>query len=101
MIKPDIIVSRHKGLVQYLQEEGIVDEDIDHVEHADREDVEGRHVVGNLPSRLAAKAASLTEIDLNYPENYRGESFDADQVRQYSEGLTTYLVSEIDEELKP
>lgn len=95
-IEPTLVVSRHQGLIEYLRKEGIIGEDVERIEHADPSDVRGEHVIGNLPSRLAAEASLLTEVDLNYPSDYRGEKLDADEVEEYAEGLTTYRVSIVD-----
>jgi len=92
---PELVVSRHQGLIDFLQEEGILDEEVERIEHASADDVEGRHVIGNLPSRLAAQASLLTEVDLDYPEGYRGEGLDADEGREYATGLATYQVEQI------
>jgi len=97
---PDLVVSRHDGLVEYLREEAIIPaEGIEHIEHAELDDVRDRHIVGNIPSRLAAEAEAVTEVDLDYPEDYRGEEFSADEVREHCTGITTYLVREAEDQL--
>lgn len=89
----DLIVTRHKGLVDYLRNEGIVDSGVDVIEHAEPKNVRGLDTIGVLPLRLAAKAVSHTEVSLDFPEDYRGEELDENEVREYATEIVEYDVS--------
>lgn len=89
-----IIVTRHPALVQYLREEVLpAGANVDVRPHVNEEDVRGQHVWGVLPLRLAAVAASVTEVPLNLPAELRGQELTLEQVRQYAGRPATYMVS--------
>ena len=79
-----VVVTRHPALVEYLREEGVIDETTEIIEHASPDDVRGRHVIGVLPHHLSAEAASVTEVPLNLPPELRGQELTVEQVRQYA-----------------
>lgn len=56
-----VIVTRHTGLVAWLEARGITGEVI---AHATESSVAGKTVVGALPLHLAAKASAVIAIDL-------------------------------------
>jgi len=87
-----LVVTRHQALVAYLKEVGLVDEGVVVLSHVTEDDVAGRHVVGVLPLRLAALAASVTEVSLNLPQELRGTELSIEQVRQYAGKPASYVV---------
>lgn len=93
--KGEIVVTRHDGLVEYLREEDIIDEEVEVIEHASPKDVRGKHVYGVPPLRLAAEAERITEIPLDYPEDYRGGELSEEQVREFAGEPQTYEVSKL------
>ena len=66
------------------------------LEHANAEDVAGRHVIGVLPLALAAHAASVTEIPLALAPADRGRELDLPRLRQIAGAPVTYIVSSCD-----
>ena len=93
----DLIVTRHKGLVEYLQQEGIAREDIEVIAHATAEKVRGRHVCGVLPHSLSCLAASFTEVPLRLPAELRGVELTSKHVRLYAGKPVTYRVDIIEQ----
>ncbi len=89
----DIVVTRHKGLLEFLRNKGLISSDTPTVGHAQLKDVEGLHVLGILPLNLAAKAASITTVDLEVPIELRGKELSAEQTAQHYVGLTTYRIT--------
>lgn len=90
-----VVVTRHPALVEYLREQGLVDENAQVVAHATVDDVRGRHVFGVLPLHLAANADCVTEVPLNLPQELRGTELSLEQVRQYAGTVTTYRVTRV------
>lgn len=88
-----IIVTRHQALVEHLREIGLCAEADIVVSHATPECVRGKDVIGVLPLRLAALAASVTEIPLDIPAELRGQELTLDQIRQYAGEPATYVVA--------
>tara|TARA_R110000803_G_scaffold178013_1_gene240421 strand:- start:372 stop:779 length:408 start_codon:yes stop_codon:yes gene_type:complete len=88
-----IVVTRHPSLVQHLVELGRITPETPVIAHATEADVAGRHVIGVLPLRLAAHAASVTEVALNVPPELRGKELTLDDVRRYACATNTYTVS--------
>lgn len=58
-------------------------------QHASPDDIEGKHVIGVLPMRLAALACKVTEIALDLPPDMRGKELDVNPVREYATGART------------
>jgi putative CRISPR-associated protein (TIGR02620 family) len=87
-----IVITRHPALVQYLTEAGIVPAGATCISHADAADVTGKHVIGVLPMRLAALAASVTEVPLDIPAELRGHELTLEQVRQYAGEPVRYVI---------
>lgn len=77
-----VVVTRHKGLVEYLKEINLIGDRAVIVEHASVESVKDKHVIGVLPFSLAVHAKSLTEIPLNIPMELRGKELTVEQVRE-------------------
>jgi len=87
-----VVVTRHQGLVDFLISEDKISEDDEVVEHASKEDVRGKNVIGVLPMYLAVEAHSITTVEINYPPEYRGEELNEEEVREYCEGMEEYFV---------
>lgn len=62
----EIIVTRHPHLAAVITERGIAPEGTPVLEHATGPDVDGKHVIGILPTHLAARAASVTAIPMRW-----------------------------------
>ena len=87
-----IVVTRHKALVEFLIETGMVTAETPIIAHVTSKDVEGMHVIGVLPLHLAALAATVTEIPLDIPAELRGKELDLEQVRRFAGDPVTYSV---------
>lgn len=91
-----IVVTRHKCLVQYLQEIGHVGPDVTVIEHATEQAVTGQHVIGILPIRLAALCATYAECSLVLEEQDRGiPDLPIERIRQIAQPLTEYRVRRV------
>ena len=88
-----IVVTRHKNLVTFLKEKGIIENSTRVIEHAKSEDVQGKHVIGVLPLRLAALAASVTEVPLDLPVELRGKELSLKEIRKYAGKSIKYSVN--------
>lgn len=62
--KIDIVITRHRPLVDLLIERGLITTDTPVLEHASASDVSGKHVLGVLPHHLSSKCASITEVPM-------------------------------------
>lgn len=91
----ELVVTRHPGLVEYLQEIGLANESVQVVSHASPEVVSGRHVCGVLPHSLSCLRASFTEVPLNLPPELRGVELTLEQVRAYAGSPVTYEVRRV------
>ena len=96
-----IIVTRHPALVTYILEARIAPVDTPVVTHVtDDDDVRDKHVVGvqdismdALPMRLAALAATVTEIPLQIPEYLRGKELSYHDMKEVAGEAVTYVVN--------
>lgn len=90
-----LIVARHSGAVEWLNQRGIVGEVISHV--SDPSILEGRIVVGILPLNLAAKAKEVWAMDLpNLPAELRGKELTPTQMDECGATLRKYQVTALD-----
>lgn len=87
----NIIVTRHKGLVEWLRRRGIEGEVISHI--TDPEIIRGRVVYGALPLHLAAEAYLAAAVDMpNLPPEKRGQDLTPEEMDAYGATLTYYSV---------
>lgn len=84
-----IIVTRHEALVAWLKQNGITGKV---TPHATVENVAGNHVIGVLPLHLAAKAAVVTTVSLDVPENLRGKELSLKEIEACGPCLETFTV---------
>lgn len=89
-----IVVTRHRGLVGYLQSRGIIAEDTPVIEHATPELVRGKRVIGVLPLHLAVEAAEVIEVPMNIPAEMRGVDLTAEQTAQFAAPPRAYVVQQ-------
>jgi len=87
-----LVVTRHKALVEVLETDfGLTD--IEVIEQATPEQLQGRDVIGILPIYLAAYCNSVTVLNLTVPQELRGAELTVDQVREFMGELRTYKVT--------
>ena len=91
----DVVVTRHQGLVDLARQRGWVSEDTPVLSHVTPEDVRDRHVFGVLPLSLAAYAASVTEVPLSLPPEWRGWDLTAEETAQVAGNPRHYKVKEV------
>ena len=85
-----IIVTRHKGLVRWLEKNGITGKVI---QHALPEDIEGKEVIGVLPPHLACLAEAIITVDVpNLPLEKRGMDISPEEMDLYGAILKRYVV---------
>lgn len=86
-----IIVTRHRGAVLWLAEQGIPGEVIPHVDSPDQ--IRGRHVYGILPYHLAAEASLISVIDMpGLRPDQRGVDLEPEKMDDAGAVLRTYQV---------
>ena len=98
-----VVVSRHESFVRYLQEIGLVDEEIRITPHVRAEDVRGAHVIGILPPHLAEEAALMTVVPLDLTleqrerERTTGEDLSIEEIRAAAGEPRHYRVVPVEE----
>lgn len=93
----DIVVTRHRPLVEWLLECRLIAPGTPIIEHAAISDVAGKHVLGVLPHWLSSKAASVTEVPMNGltpadRESMAKGDLPLERVREVAGEPITYLV---------
>ncbi len=94
-LKFDVIVTRHKGLLQYLKELDLVNDTVEVIEHANKSNIKGKNVCGVLPHSLSSLTNTFTEIPLSLPLELRGKELTYEEVKMYSGKPITYKVREV------
>lgn len=90
-----IIVTRHSGMVEWLERKGIKGEVL---KRASRSDIEGMQVYGRLPMHLAALTESYTTISIpNISERLNAAERDltADEMEVSGAYMESYIVYKI------
>jgi len=87
-----IVITRHEALVEYLREQGMIDDSTTVMSHVTHEDVIGKDVIGVLPLSLAAEANSVTEIPLRLTPEMRGQELSLETLRQIAGKPVKYKV---------
>ncbi len=94
-LRIDLVITRHKGLVDYLLEEGIISPETKVVAHATADLVKGKHVLGVLPHSLSCLCKTFTEIPLALPQELRGKELKKEDIRKYAGKPATYVVRKL------
>ena len=92
-----IIITRHRGLVEYLAQQGI---EGTVVSHASEKDVTGRDVIGVLPLRLACLTQRFVEVSLTIPLELRGVEMTLEQIKSCKPVLQEYVINKINKGVK-
>lgn len=90
-----VVVTRHSALVEFLQETGVVGENVQVIEHATPEAITGKDVIGVLPLHLAALTNTVTAVAVNVPPEMRGQELTLEDMRKYASKPETYKVSKV------
>lgn len=91
-----LVVTRHKGLVQWLLSEGLIEEGkYTLIEHATPDQVRGQPVIGVLPLSLACLTTQITEVVMELPIELRGKDLSLEDMKKYTRGINTYKVTKI------
>jgi putative CRISPR-associated protein (TIGR02620 family) len=91
-----LVVTRHTALVELLLERGIISKETPILAHIqDPSVLDGQHVIGVLPTHLAARTACVTEVPLNIAPELRGVELSLEQLRQFAGEPRTYKVQEV------
>jgi putative CRISPR-associated protein (TIGR02620 family) len=88
-----VIVTRHKGLVEWLKLHGIAGEVVEHV--TTPEQISGKNVVGVLPLNLAALAATITTVDMALPAEKRGVDLTPEEMDSFGATMNKYRVMKV------
>jgi hypothetical protein len=90
-----VVITRHKALVQYLLEIGLITEDTPVLPHVSSEgEIRGMVVIGPCPLRLAAAASAWIDIPMSIPKDIRGQELTLEQVRQFAGEPIEYNIRE-------
>jgi len=86
----NIIISRHRGLVEWLRNHGVEGKVI---EQATPDDVKDKVVYGVLPLHLACLADRVITIDMpKLPFDKRGVDLSPEEMDNYGATMTAYAV---------
>ncbi len=95
----DLVVTRHRPLVELLLERGLITTDTPVLEHAKAEDVKGKHVLGVIPHWLSSLAASVTEVPMRLTQADREAMTRGDlgieRLREVADPPVTYCVEQM------
>ena len=89
-----IIVSRHKGAVDFVREERPDFVDAEVRDSVSEDDVRGAHVIGNLPMYLAALCGRYEAIEFS-GQPPRGSEYGVDEMRAAGARIVEYRVSRL------
>jgi len=88
-----IIVTRHQGLIDWLERQGYNVDDWQAVRHVSTPDqVRGKHVIGVLPLHLAAEALTISAPEYDIRPEDRGRDLTAEELEDRGCRLVRYTV---------
>lgn len=95
-VKIELVVTRHKALVEYLREIHVADNDTDILEHVSVSDIRNKHVAGILPIEIASHARSFTELPMQLPRELFQKDLSIEDMRKYIKSApVTYFVKKV------
>lgn len=99
MFMKTILVSQHPELSQYLQEQGLLRDEFEHIEFInDPAQIRGKRVICSyLPPHLAVEAAEVTIVPINVPPELRGQKLSLEQIRAHAGEIKSYTLSTVSE----
>ncbi|MDF1589025.1 MAG: CRISPR-associated protein Csx16 [Gammaproteobacteria bacterium] len=89
------LISRHPGAVEWLQQK--IREPTTHIRHLERLEViaKGDIVIGTMPINLVAdicrRGARYLHLQLDLPEQLRGQELSADMLNELGASLVEYI----------
>jgi len=90
-----VIVSRHKGLVEWLAAQGIVGEVIDHISNPQQ--IKGKIVYGTLPLGLAAETLITYAVEMpRLTKEMRGKDLSMEEMIKAGARLQGFKVRRVD-----
>ncbi len=88
-----VVVTRHKGMVDYLVHMGYIPSDAHVISHVtDTSVLSGKTVWGVLPHSLSCLCAAFCEIPLNLPAEYRGKELSMEETMRFAGPAQCYQV---------
>lgn len=88
-----IVVTKHQGLVDYLKEQQIINENTKIISHvSDPNEIRHEDVIGVLPLNLAVLTRTITEIPLSLAYEDRGQELSLERVREIANDPVIYEV---------
>lgn len=88
-----IVVTKHQGLVDYLKEQQIINENTKIISHvSDPNKIRHEDVIGVLPLNLAVLTRTITEIPLSLAYEDRGQELSLERVREIAGDPIIYEV---------
>ena len=88
-----IVVTRHKGMIEYLVYMGYVPNDCQIVSHVtDSSILKGKTVWGVLPHSLSSLCDMFCEVPLNLPAELRGKELSMEEMVRYAGPAKGYKV---------
>lgn len=88
----DLVVTRHKGLIEYLKNNNVINNNTEIISHATANKVKDKNVLGVLPHSLSCLTKSFSEISLNIPPDLRGIELTSKDIELYANEIVTYMV---------
>ena len=88
-----IVVTRHKGMVEYLVHMGYVPNDCQIVSHVtDSSVLQDKTVWGVLPHSLSSLCSAFCEVPLNIPAEFRGKELSMEEMSRFAGPAKCYQV---------
>lgn len=92
-MKIDLVVTRHPGMIEYLKQIGLANDETKILEHVTPDDVKNKHVCGVLPHSLSCLTKSFTEVPLVLPKELRGKELGYIDLLKFAKKPITYKVT--------
>ena len=95
-----VVVTRHKGMLDYLIKHNVVPKNMEvvvktHID--DPRDIINHIVIGNIPLHLAAKAFQVWTVDMDIPPEKRGCELTLEEMEAFGALVNRYVVFDVED----
>ncbi len=88
-----IIITRHKGAVDWIKKHYPKFSVFKHLTHASEEDIEGNIIVGTLPVNLAVLSKEYWHLSMDIPAEFRGKELTIEDMESFNCLLQRYEIN--------
>ena len=88
-----IIITRHKGAVDWIKKHYPEFSAFEHLTHANKLDIQGNIIIGTLPVNLAVLSKEYWHLTMNIPVEFRGKELTVEDMEIFGCSIYRYKIN--------